>query len=181
MDYEKILQTVKEDLVQEGLDCMVLADKDAFQTKLLIYSGEDQEKRMRLIEVKVQAKSGNPLQLKETGQDCVAFQLDAFFPFTVDDLSMSDVAQFLHFLNLQIEIPGFYLNHIDNTIVYRYVLLAEDQHIPKRILLSLIGIAMMLQDVFGQTLERLSLGQVSFVELMEEIQSVMEKAMTKFS
>lgn len=179
MDYEKILQTVKEDLIREGLDCVILSDKDTSQTKLLVYSGEDIEKRIQLIEIKVQAKNGNFLQLKQTGQDCVSFQLDAFFPFSVDDFSMADVAQFLHFLNLQIEIPGFYLNYSDNTIIYRYVLLAEDQHIPKRILLSLIGIAMMLQDIFGQTLERLAKGQTTFVELMQEIQAVMAKAMDK--
>lgn len=179
MDYEKILQLVKEDLVREGLDCIVLFDKDILQTKLLIYSGEDTEKRTQQIEIKVQAKNGNPSQLKHAGQDCVSFQLDAFFPFTVDDFSMADVAQFLHFLNLQIEIPGFYLNYLENTIVYRYVLLAEDQHIPQRILLSLIGIAMMLQDMFGQTLERLAKGKTTFVELMQEIQAVMEKAMDK--
>lgn len=179
MDYEKILQTVKEDLIGQGLDCVVLSDTDTLQKKLVVYSGEDAEKRTQLIEIKVQARNGNPRQLKQSGQDCVSFQLDALFPFAVEDLSMSDMAQFLHFLNLQIEIPGFCLDYVNNTVIYRYVLLAEDQHIPQRILLSLIGIAMMLQDMFGQTLERLAKGQVTFVDLMQEIQAAMSKALDK--
>lgn len=168
MDYEKILQTVREELIKEGLDCVIHSEKDV-RTRLLIYSGVDQQKRTQLITLTVQAKDGDPLLLKQTGHDCVSFQLDACFPFIVDDFSMSDVAQFLHFLNFQVEIPGFYLNYIDNTILYRYVLLSENHHIPKKILLSLIGISMLFQDMFGQTLERLGKGQVSFVDLMKEI------------
>jgi hypothetical protein len=175
MDCEKILQTVKEELIQEGLDCVIHTDQDSPRTRLLIYSGEDQQKRAQLITITVQAKSGNPLLLKETGHDCVSFQLDACFPFTVDDYSMSDVAQFLHFLNFQIEIPGFCLNYIDNTILYRYVLLSENHHIPKKILMSLIGISMLFQDFFGQTLERLAKGKVSFIDLMKEISTALSK------
>lgn len=175
MDCEKILQTVKEELIQEGLDCVIQTDQDSPWTRLLIYSGEDQEKRTQLITITVQAKGGNPMLLKETGHDCVSFQLDACFPFTVDDYSMSDVAQFLHFLNFQIEIPGFCLNYIDNTIIYRYVLLTENQHIPKKILMSLIGISMLFQDFFGQTLERLAKGKVSFIDLMKEISTALSK------
>lgn len=172
MDYKEILQVIKEELTKEGLDCAIQEEKDMMQTRLLIYSGEDQQKRTQMVTIKAQAKEGDLLQLKQAGHDCVSFQLEACFPFTVDDYSMSDVAQFLHFLNFQVEVPGFYLNYIDNTIVYRYVLLSEDQHIPKKILLSLIGMAMLFQDLFGQTLERLAKGKVSFVELMQEIVSV---------
>lgn len=172
MDYKRILQAIKEDLTKEGLDCAIQEEHDMLQTRLLIYSGDDQKKRTQMITIKVQAKAGDLTQLKQAGHDCVSFQLETCFPFTVDDYSLSDVAQFLHFLNLQVEVPGFYLNYIDNTIIYRYVLLSENQHIPKKILISLVGMVMLFQDLFGQILERLASGKVSFVELLKEITAV---------
>jgi hypothetical protein len=175
MDYKKILQTVKEDLIQEGLDCFIQDEQEMSQARLLIYAGDDPQKRTQMIAIRVQAKEGDPLQLKQAGYDCISFMFEACFPFTVDDYSMSDMAQFLHFLNLQVEVPGFYLNYVDNTIIYRYVLLSEEQHIPKKIILSLIGMAMLFQDLFGQTLEKLAKGKVSFIEQMKEIANTLSK------
>lgn len=175
MDYKTILQTIKEELIQEGLDCTIQDEKDRLQTRLLIYSGIDQKKRTQIISITVQANEGDASKLKQAGRDCVCFQLEACFPFIVDDYFVSDAAQFLHFLNLQVEVPGFYLNHVDNTILYRYVLLTEEHHIPKKILISLIGMTMLFQDFFGHTLERLAKGQVSFVDLMKEIADVLSK------
>lgn len=169
MDYKTILQIVKEDLSKEGLDCAIQDEKDMQHTKLLVYSGTDSKNRTTLVTVNVQANPGESLQLKQTGQDCVSFQIEASFPFLVDEYSMNDVAQYLNFLNSQVEIPGFFLNYLDGTIVYRYILLSENHHIPKKILTSLIGMAMLFQDLFGQTLEKLAKGQISFVDLMQEI------------
>lgn len=175
MDYKTILQAIKEELIKEGLDCTIQEGKDMLQTSLLIYSGVDSENRTQIISIKAQANEGEAFLLKQTGRDCVCFQLEACFPFIVDDYSMSDVAQFLHFMNLQVEIPGFYLNYIDNTILYRYVLLSEEHHIPKKIILSLIGMTMLFQDIFNKIFERLAKGQVSFVDLMKEISEVVKK------
>jgi len=175
MDYDKILLAVKEEIVKEGLDCMMQSLEDSQQKNLLIYTGEDPAHRMRLIQIKVQTKETNPLSKGPKREELACFQFDAFFPFTVEDLSLEEVAQFLHFLNLQVEIPGFYLNHLDNTILYRYVLLSEGERIPYKTILALVGMAMLFQDVFSQTLERLAMGKVSFCGLMEEVQETLLK------
>lgn len=170
MDYEKILHSVKEDLTKEGLDCIVRSSTEFPQKTLLVYTGSDLNQRVQLLEIKIQSRE----QVKET-EDYTSIQIDAFFPFVVQDFSMQDVAQFLHFLNLQIEIPGFCLNYLDNKILYRYVLLSESEHIPKKIIVSLVGTAMFFQDVFGQVLERLAKGEISFVGVMEEIERLLSK------
>lgn len=178
MDCDKILLSIKEDLTGQGVDCVFVPIDDLLHNKLLIYTGENKKKLTQLIEIKVQTSEVNQAIADGSGHDYASFQLDAFFPLVVDDLAMSEVAQFLHFLNFQVEVPGFYLNYIDKTIVYRYVLLSESDHVPKKILLSLVGIAMFFQDVFGQTLERLATGEVTFIQMMEEIQKILEKVNT---
>lgn len=170
MEYEKILHSLKEELTNQGLDCVVHSSTEFPQRTLLVYTGSDPANRVQLLQIKVQSK----MQSKET-EDYASIHIDAFFPFIVQDLAMQEVAQFLHFLNLQIEIPGFCLNYLDNKILYRYVLLSESQHIPQKIIVALVGIAMLFQDVFGQVLERLAKGEVSFVGVMEEIEKVLSK------
>jgi hypothetical protein len=167
MENNHILESIKEELRREGVDSFI--QRDELVSRLLVYAGSDQEKT-QLIEIMVQ----NAEITSAIG--CLSLQFKVSFPFVVKDTAVVDVTQFLHFLNLQLEIPGLFFNHLDNTIVYRYVLLAEEGHLPKKVMMSLIGISMFIQDVFGQVLERLSLGEVSFVELLKEVQKVLEKA-----
>lgn len=172
MDYDKALNLLKDELTKEGLNCIVQTSDDSLSKKLLIYCGEDYQKRMQLIELSV--RSSEVKSPSNQTHTFMSFQFDAVFPFVVEDLATLEMAQFLHFLNLQVEIPGFYLNHIDNTILYRYVLFSENE-MPKTTLLSLVGLIMFFQDVFGQTLERLAKGEVTFIELMEEIETIISK------
>jgi hypothetical protein len=170
MEYEKILHSLKEELMKEGLDCVIRPPSEYPQRTLLVYTGSDAQNRVQLLEIKIQSR----VQSKKT-EDYTSVQIDTFFPFVVKDLSMQDVAQFLHFLNLQIEIPGFCLNYTDNKVLYRHVLLSESQHIPKKIIISLVGISMFFQDVFGQVLERMAKGEISFIGVLEEIEGVLSK------
>jgi len=45
MDNEEILQSIKEDLEKEGLDCIIQPSDALLQTNLLIYTGLDKEKK----------------------------------------------------------------------------------------------------------------------------------------
>lgn len=168
MTMHDILETIKNELTKEGLDSFIQREEENFP-KLLIYTGSNQEKT-QVIEIVAQ----NTDVASAIG--CLNLQLNAVFPFTVKESATTDVAQFLHFLNLQLEVPGLFLNLLDQTIVYRYVFLAEPGHVPTKNIMSLIGLAMFYQDVFGQVLEKLSKDEVTFVGLMEEIQGILEKA-----
>lgn len=170
MDSREILESIKKDLECERIDCFIQQEGETVDARLLIYAGENQDK-MQLLGITARAT--------EIGENesLASLQLEAFFPFVVKDNAVIDVSQFLHFLNLQLEVPGFYFNHLDHTIGYRYVLFAEPTHIPKKILLFLIGLSIFFQDVFSQTLERLAKGEVTFVDLMQEVHDVLAKAM----
>ena len=165
---------IKNILDRVGLDSILQhADEKTPQERLMVYGGKDSHQRdlhMVLTAQTIEMSQQVSKDSDERAKAYVRIQLDANFPFLVEDMAMAETAQFLHLLNLQVEVPGFYLNYLDNTILYRYVLLADREHIPQKILLSIIGVAMFFQDVFGQALERLAKGQVTFVELLQEIQ-----------
>jgi hypothetical protein len=182
-DSNTILNAVKEALSNAEIDCALLQPSDPILfPRLLIYAGNDTQRREHLIEVTsqpIEMAQSLSLSLSQQHHEYSRIQIDASYPFIVNDLATSEVAQFLHFLNLQIEVPGFYLNHLDNIILYRHVLLCDNNHLPIKIILSLIGIAMFFQDAFSPTLERISNGKITFAELLEEIQQVLAKITPK--
>lgn len=159
----KILESLKKALDEVGLDSAISDDR------LIIYKG---------IEISAQeVEMGQALS--QDPKTYVRLQLDARFPFVVEDRALSDVAQFLHFLNMQVEIPGFYLDHTSNAVLYRHVLLSDQEHLPEKIVLSIIGIAMLFQDVFGPPLERLAQGKETFISLLQEVQKTLGRAAKK--
>lgn len=177
MHHEKILQAIKNDLEKENLDCFIEPFDAVLPKRLLIYTGEDKKQRTQIIEIKVLAPEFQQTILPNDSPTILQF--DLLFPFIVQDNAMSDVAQFLHFLNLQVDVPGFHLDYLNNHILYRYVHFLENDHLSSKILISLVGRFMIFQDIFAQTLERLAEGKVSFLEIMREIQEMLDKAFPK--
>jgi hypothetical protein len=171
---KKMLQGIQATLEKAGLDVLhVPMQGDSLVEKLVVFGGKDRDDRAHLIEIGI---SGSAAAEKKVGKEeidldpALRVQIDSAFTFSIADIAYADLAQFLHFINLQIELPGFYLDHLNEKVIYRYVLLFEGETIPKKTLLSLIGVVLFLQDVFGQTLERLASGQVTFLGLMEELE-----------
>lgn len=174
------LELIKAELEGLGLDCEIEKNQDEttppyVPSRLVVFGGIDSKNREQKMIITEQAiETGNELSTNpnERNRRYVRIQLDAPFPFAVKDTALADVSQFLHFLDLQIELPGFYLNYFDNTILYRCVHIADIEHVPIKVIVSILGIVMFLQDAFGGSLERLANGEVTFVELLQEIQKL---------
>lgn len=171
---KKMSQGIQATLDKAGLDVLHQPMQgDSLVERLVVFGGRDRDDRAHVIEISI---SGSAAVEKKVGKEeldldpALRVQIDSAFTFPMTDIAYADMAQFLHFINLQIELPGFYLDHLNEKVIYRYVLLFEGETIPKKTLLSLIGVVLFLQDVFGQTLERLASGKVTFVELMEELE-----------
>jgi hypothetical protein len=169
MDSREILESIKKDLGHEQIDSFIQHEDEAAEARLLIYAGENQEK------VQLLSITARNTELNES-ESLTSLQFEAFFPFIVKDQAVVDVSQFLHFLNQQLEVPGFYFNHLDHLIAFRYILFIEPNAIPKKIVMSLIGLVIFFQDIFTQTLERLAKGEVSFADLMQEVHDLLSKA-----
>lgn len=178
MDKSKqLLQEIQSFINEAGLNAACLpVDDPSGEERLVVYGGKDAQERLQLIEISVSGASGAEKSkgIKESEfEPSLRIQIDALFPFPVADIALADVAQFLHFINLQVELPGFYLDHLNDRILYRYVHLTDGEKPPKKMLLAIIGIALFLQDVFGETFARLASGKTTFPNLMEEIKKTL--------
>jgi len=126
MDKSKmLLQEIQSFVKEAGLDAVILpVDNASSEERLIVYGGKDAHERLQLIEISVTGASGTE-KVKgakdPAGEPSLRIQIDAIFPFAVADIALADVAQFLHFINLQVELPGFYLDHMNDRILYRYV------------------------------------------------------------
>lgn len=162
------LECLREFFRQEKLDCEIVEIENR---RLLIYVGADERRRGVAMEVTAQQYDLREL-FKSASSPANAFmriQFDLVYPFAVQDSAVVEVAQFLHFLNLQVELPGFYLNPLDNRILYRYVWLCNPAEIHSKLPLSIVGIAMFFHNAFGPILERLGGGKETYLSLLEEV------------
>lgn len=117
--------------------------------------------------------------VNEQTKNYVKIQLNARYPFRVEDGAIPEMAQFLHFLNLQVEVPGFYLDVLENSVFYRYVFLFDSNQIPWKIVLSIAGSAIFFQDVFGGILEQIAKGSKTFTQVLQDIQQTLAKITPK--
>jgi len=179
MNSEEVLKTIKTALDAADVDSVIQpADATTPHPRLILYTGKDIKGRGQMLEMTADAvEMGQELSNdpEEKGRSYLRLQMDSVFPFSVKPSSLAETAQFLHFINLQIDVPGFYLDYFNNIILYRYVMMADADHIPLRMLFSMIGIIMLLQDLFEAPLERLANGEVTFIDLLQEIQKTLAK------
>ncbi len=167
----EILKSLNQQLKTIGVSSLVLKGKEKESEHCLLIETGTKKTNIKILVAPFELGKHAPSDIFADKREYVRVQLDATFPYSVALSSMADMAQVLHFLNLQVDLPGFYLNLADKEIIYRYVLLADMNYFPEKILLSIIGIAMLFQDVFAKTFKELAEGKATFLDVMEEIQN----------
>jgi hypothetical protein len=177
MDSLNTLKKLQAMLQEANVDCALLEDENSI-SHLLVYGGNDQKGKEQVLEITSQPVDTGQLlnrDVEERTKTYVKIQLNARYPFKVEEAAVPEVAQFLHFLNLQVEVPGFYLDVLDNIVFYRYIFLFDSDHIPWKIVLSIAGVAIFFQDAFGAAIEQIAEGKKTFVQTLEEIQKTLSK------
>jgi hypothetical protein len=172
MSTENTLEFLKDHFYKAELDCEIVELGDIGKRRLLVFLGTDHHDcglsmEVTAQEIALEGKLFSPAVSKD--QAYVRIQFDVSYPFVVRDESTLDVAQFLHFLDLQIELPGFYLNPLDNRILYRYVWLCKPGDVHPKLALNIVAMVMFFQGAFESILEKLASGEESYLSLLEEI------------
>lgn len=178
MPTQDTLEFLKDHFRQAELESEIVElDDDSKQRRLLVYLGTDQHERGVTMQVTAQELAlGGELFTAATDKHAfVRLQFDVPYAFAVKDEALLDVAQFLHFLNLQIELPGFYLDQLDNRILYRYVWLCKRGKVYPQLATNIVGMAMFFQGAFESVLDRLASGQETYLSLLEELMRTLNK------
>jgi hypothetical protein len=165
MDFQRILK-------EEEFDCTLVEGTDAVPyERLLVFIGLDEKERERILEItalKQELMHGlNPSESQEHNMFRVQYQV--VFPFDIHPNATSQVSSLVCYLNRMIDLPGFDMNEIDLKLSYRHVFLYGERKFNQKLFLSIVGLTMLLIELFASTLEKVSLGEKTFNQILEEI------------
>lgn len=161
-------------LKDEGLDCTIIeANQEVFTPSLLLFQGLDSKKRERVTEITIDEQI-LPAQFEEIEKLDIQsgffrLRVQTMVPIDFVPATAAQVASTINFLNGLIEIPGFYANEIENKIFYRQTQLISDHDLEKYLLIGLVGFHRLVLETFTDLLESVATGQMTYLQILEEI------------
>jgi hypothetical protein len=176
MDTHDVLNKLTQILNQEKLDC-TLANPNDKKGPLLLYLGTDTQERNRIVEISVTRQEMKQTidTSKETIPDFYQITFHFTFPSRFADYTLSDISSLVFLLNRLIELPGFEVNEVENSVYYRYVWLTTEAGMHPKIVLGIVGILMFLFDSFTEALESVGNGKLTLHELLKKMDDLLEK------
>lgn len=176
MGEHEVLQHLEKILKESEIDCSIEPGGEAIPFgRLLVYLGQDLKDRERVIAITTQMQELFDIFRKTaTEKQFVRVQFEIPFPYDVKDSAMFDTLSLLAYLNRLSELPGFELDEMSGKIFYRYVLLTTKTDIEKEIVLGILGVIMLLMDLYGEAIEKIANGEKTFEELLQEVLKVVE-------
>lgn len=172
MNEHEFLERFQKVLRDEEYDSSLIEATDVVpDERLLVFLGIDEREREKILEVTaLQQEFFKELRMNELKEpDIFRIQFQVVFPFNVEPKATNQMASLICYLNRLIEIPGFEMNEIDLQLSYRYILMYGEKKFNQKLLLSIIGLIMLLIELFGSTLEEVAQGKKTFNDLLEQI------------
>ncbi len=164
-----IAHRIKKILENEQFDCSN-HHPDDLSDDLIVDLGNDKLERERILEI-----SCRPLQFSVHG--VTAQQTDHSFniqfivrlPYKVQDLAATQLSSLLHFINHNIDWPGFDFDEVNNKVAYRYIWITKDSAVDAPLLMNIVASVILCLDLFGETIEEVALGHATFDEVLQKI------------
>jgi hypothetical protein len=95
-------------------------------------------------------------------------QIVAYLPYQLPEKTLGETARLLHFLNKEMDVPGFGLDEKQHLIFYRVVLPCLDDKIETRLFNLSLGAARVACDSFMRTIVLIVSGAMNVTTLMKE-------------
>lgn len=168
----EFLKQFEKVLTEEEFDCSFLEATDAVPyERLLIFLGVDEKERERVLEVTaIKQVFMQGLDFSNPQEpDFFRIQFQIAFPFNIHPQAVSQVSSLICYLNRLVELPGFEMNEIDLQLFHRYILLYGEEKFNKKLCLSIVGLIMLLLELFTATVEKVAAGETTFNQLLEQI------------
>ena len=169
MPKEKILDFIKRALFAENIDCSLEPSHARSGSRLLVNFIKDHKNRSRVLEITEQELSLQPRPKKDHPEIHSRIQFLIMLPFQAKDSALHDIASLILFLNRTLELPGLELNELDNRIYYRYVLMTKTDGLTEELVLAIVGVILLMLDLFSNTIEKVADGTHTFNELLQEV------------
>ncbi len=96
-------------------------------------------------------------------------QLLAFIPCTLKASSVNDVARLLHYLNKELDIPGFCLDETSSLIFYRVMIPVIDNQISEDVFNSYLNSIQTICQTFAPVASAVAGGITTFSEVLKKV------------
>jgi hypothetical protein len=103
-------------------------------------------------------------------------QLLCFMPFEAKKTALSDLARLLHFINKEVDIPGFGMDEEQGITFFRCLLPVLDGEISDKILEGYIKSIEMATETFAPAIATVAQGAMTFEEVIKKTQEAAEAA-----
>jgi hypothetical protein len=174
MDDFDLLKEIVSYYQEEGLSVSI--EKETSHdliSQLSVSLGADAHGRMRLLQIAIE-----PQHLRELtrlgphhspapSHWRLSFEME--FPFKGSPKTASELLHVLVLINTLLDLPGLGFNELKNTLFFRYVLLSKNHGIDKALLLGITGSIQLIMDLYGDLIEQVATGQMTFNGLLEQI------------
>ena len=165
------IESLQQTLTEAEIECTLEPSQRYSGGRLLVFLSGDRKKRERSLEMTMQEQI---LGSKQIDIPYHRIQFETALPFTFSDKSSPEVSSFLHFLNRQLELPGFEMDEGNRLILYRYVLLSSEDRLQPDLLKGIIGSISLMLDLFGEAIEKVAVEETTFNEILEKILASVE-------
>jgi hypothetical protein len=163
---ENIKKILDEKTVESEITSLSTED---FEQKLLVFLNLDHKNRPRTLEITLQNQDIVP-------ENYCTLQFVNIFPVSAKNYTVADTARAISFINKNIVLPGFEYDEIEGSLSFRYLLLTDtNNNITANYILGIIGNIMMSLDLFGEFLDNIATGEITFNEAIEKSLEIIEK------
>lgn len=94
-------------------------------------------------------------------------QLIAFLPLHIKEGAQNDLARFLHHLNRNLDVPGFFMDEQNSLVFYRFVLPAFDGKAEKKTVRLLLKSLEHICHLLGETVMNVAAGRLTLSQALE--------------
>lgn len=171
-----MLQEIQNQLEQAHVNCAYYsATTEVPFERILVLLGQDDQQREQIVEMTAQEQHLHLAENVQTENSFYRIQFQLLLPFKVEDTALPQMASLILFINRLLDFPGLELDELDNQIYYRYVWLAKKHEVDVSIILSILGIILLVLQLFTPAIESIANGTSTFNELLEELIQLSEK------
>ena len=171
---EKFLTTLSAILKKEGMDCSIFEESDEYpKARLLVYLGTDHRQRERTLEItadeQILPANFKDFETMQVESGLYRIQIQTLIPIDFHPQQAANMASAINFINGLLELPGLISDEVTNNVYYRNVQITASHDFNKTILIGIIGMHRMVLDVFTDMLQKIGDGEMTFLELLDEV------------
>lgn len=95
-------------------------------------------------------------------------QILHFIPAHLDKNHASDVARLMHYLNKEMDLPGFGYDENNQMMFFRLLLPTHNKKVDSQLLLAFVNAARIANETFAPMIQNVNMGKTRFKEILQK-------------